>query len=657
MESVASVVLGSAARCRSEQSGGFATIYAYEMTVTLATGRVVEVWRRYAEVDDLRQTIVAINGGDVDDLPKLSQKSNFLSRKSRVENSAVHQRRIVELQEFFTGMLEFLHKNSLLLPVKEALNRALALFFTPNEQDRSRSLTADRLDSTAAVAQARALMDFKGENDTFLTLQEEEECDVIKIDEEKKCYLCSYDSVDDDDVHVTHVGLVPFDVVTIVQFYPTITPHQRAWFQASAPKPKNALEELISSEEKYVESLREVQQSFFPKIRALVNAAEAAALFQNWTEIISVSQDLLAAFSVEGVDLVEVLADALPKLGSAYSRYCAGIPNAQQMYERKIKTKAFKYFEKSFETLNKPTLNYIMRPVQRIMKYPLLLSEIKKSFKEDPAALERIESALSAATQLAFVANTHMNDQPRTLETFDISQPEHFEHVLSFSSSSTSLSTMSPETALSIIHVDTIPPWEIYAAELKLPVHPDLTFMSYKEGINGKLFVFTDDISSLKVDALVTFAHPTLNGSGGVEDSTIRRAAGPMMTALCEAIDDACGVGEAIISPGFMLPARFVIHTVPPAKEDPVLLMNCFSNVLDIARKNFLRTIAIPALGNSISEFPRFRAAWIALQSIRLWLDKKENFDAVDRVVVCVCNPTELSLYHKYIPSFFPASP
>jgi hypothetical protein len=86
---------------------------------------------------------------------------------------------------------------------------------------------------------------------------------------------------------------------------------------------------------------------------------------------------LLEGLAAEGANVVNVLVDSLPQLTPAYSKYCSGIPTAQGLYEKKMTKKDFIAFEKSFETLNKPTLNYIMRPVQVrpiIMSYCLWCS-------------------------------------------------------------------------------------------------------------------------------------------------------------------------------------------------------------------------------------------------------------------------------------------
>ena len=135
--------------------------------------------------------------------------------------------------------------------------------------------------------------------------------------------------------------------------------------------------------------------------------------------------------ALKGADhLADVLVENLPKLAPAYSKYCAGIPAAQAMYEKKLLMKEFVAFEASFQNLNKPTLNYVMRPVQRIMKYPLLIMEIKKVLKEDVAAVAKLEVAMEAATELANVANSSMNAGPRqAVDIGQISDPKTFQHL------------------------------------------------------------------------------------------------------------------------------------------------------------------------------------------------------------------------------------
>lgn len=150
--------------------------------------------------------------------------------------------------------------------------------------------------------------------------------------------------------------------------------------------------------------------------------------------------------------------------------------------------------------------------------------------------------------------------------------------------------------------------------------------------------VVQGDITSLKVDAIVNAANSTLLGGGGV-DGAIHRAAGPELKAYCaklggcstgESADATsmsrgprrCPVGEAVITPGFKLPAKYVIHTVGPVwhggkSNEPTLLANCYRNSLELALKNGVKTIAFPSISTGAYGYPKEEAARIAVSVMR----------------------------------------
>lgn len=131
-----------------------------------------------------------------------------------------------------------------------------------------------------------------------------------------------------------------------------------------------------------------------------------------------------------------------------------------------------------------------------------------------------------------------------------------------------------------------------------------------------RIEVVQGDITTQAVDAIVNAANSGLRGGGGV-DGAIHRAAGPGLLAECRTIGG-CPTGEARITGGYGLPARFVIHAVGPvwqgggAGED-VLLAGCHRHALELARSHGLRTVAFPAISTGVYGFPMARAARIAL--------------------------------------------
>lgn len=133
------------------------------------------------------------------------------------------------------------------------------------------------------------------------------------------------------------------------------------------------------------------------------------------------------------------------------------------------------------------------------------------------------------------------------------------------------------------------------------------------------------DITDLRVDAIVNAANETLLGGGGV-DGAIHRAAGPGLLNACRALPEIrpgvrCPTGEARLTEGFALPARFIIHTVGPVWEggedgEPELLAACYRNVLAIAHEHSLSSLAFPAISCGVFGYPPEKAAIIALGEI-----------------------------------------
>jgi O-acetyl-ADP-ribose deacetylase len=150
--------------------------------------------------------------------------------------------------------------------------------------------------------------------------------------------------------------------------------------------------------------------------------------------------------------------------------------------------------------------------------------------------------------------------------------------------------------------------------------------------MNSKIEIARGDITKLEVDAIVNAANTTLLGGGGV-DGAIHRAAGPELFAECRTLGG-CQPGEAKITRGYRLPARFVIHTVGPVWCDgkhgePETLANCYQNSLQVGAENGVRTIAFPAISCGAYGYPVQEAARIAVRTTREFLTNDNQIGTV----------------------------
>lgn len=147
-----------------------------------------------------------------------------------------------------------------------------------------------------------------------------------------------------------------------------------------------------------------------------------------------------------------------------------------------------------------------------------------------------------------------------------------------------------------------------------------------------KVELVQGDISKMKVDAIVNAANKTLLGGGGV-DGAIHRAAGPQLLEECRTLGG-CETGEAKMTGGYRLPARYVIHTVGPVwhggdRGEDELLAGCYRNSLKLAAEKGLATVAFPSISTGAYRFPIERACRIALREVVDFLAKPSSLEKV----------------------------
>ena len=161
------------------------------------------------------------------------------------------------------------------------------------------------------------------------------------------------------------------------------------------------------------------------------------------------------------------------------------------------------------------------------------------------------------------------------------------------------------------------------------------------------LQILRQDITKIHCDAIVNAANETLLGGGGV-DGAIHRAAGPGLLKECWRLHG-CKTGEAKITKGYRLPAKYVIHTVGPVysgkEQDAVLLADCYRHSLDLAKENDIHSIAFPAISTGVYGYPQREAAQIAVQTVRQWMENDPGYDI--EVIFCAYDEKTLNVYQE----------
>ena len=166
------------------------------------------------------------------------------------------------------------------------------------------------------------------------------------------------------------------------------------------------------------------------------------------------------------------------------------------------------------------------------------------------------------------------------------------------------------------------------------------------ESVSNRISVIEGDITHQRVDAIVNAANTTLLGGGGV-DGAIHRAAGPELLAECRTLDG-CATGQAKITRGYKLPAKWVIHTVGPVWQDglhnePELLACCYRNCFALVEQHGIKTVAFPAISAGVYGFPLDHAARIAVSETKSFLERNQ---AVEKVILVCFGSKALEHYN-----------
>ncbi|MDD5687728.1 MAG: O-acetyl-ADP-ribose deacetylase [Elusimicrobia bacterium] len=166
----------------------------------------------------------------------------------------------------------------------------------------------------------------------------------------------------------------------------------------------------------------------------------------------------------------------------------------------------------------------------------------------------------------------------------------------------------------------------------------------------SKIELIIGDITKVEVDAIVNAANKSLLGGGGV-DGAIHRAAGPKLLEECKKLNG-CKTGEAKITSGYNLPAKYVIHTVGPVWKggtsgEEQLLKSCYKNSLELALENKIKSIAFPSISTGVYRFPIEKAAPAALEEVKNFIINTKSIN-LEKIVFVLFSDKDFKIYNSF---------
>ncbi|MEI6146495.1 MAG: O-acetyl-ADP-ribose deacetylase [Methylococcales bacterium] len=164
-----------------------------------------------------------------------------------------------------------------------------------------------------------------------------------------------------------------------------------------------------------------------------------------------------------------------------------------------------------------------------------------------------------------------------------------------------------------------------------------------------RIIAIQANITTLEVDVIVNAANESLLGGGGV-DGAIHRAAGPNLLEECEKLNG-CDIGDAKITAGYELPAKYVIHTVGPTWDggecgEPLLLQSCYEKPLELMLQYKCKTIAFPSISTGVYGYPIEEAASIAVATV---IARLKDTPEIEQVIFCCFSDYDLDIYHEIL--------